>query len=150
MPVFRFKFESVLRYRQSRRDLCRQYLAQVLADDRQLFNQRERLQKEQQRQLQELRAIGKAGTISVEGATARRYYIGQLAGEIRVVDHNRTIVAGQIELCRKALAQAEKEMKVLEKLKDTQAALARNEQLRREGLELEEVWRAAHIREFSR
>jgi flagellar export protein FliJ len=150
MPAFRFKLEPVLRYRRSRRDLCRQYLAQVLADDRKLVEQRERIQKEQLRQLDELRGIGKSGTISVEGATARRYYLGQLAGEIRVVDHNRTIVAGQLELCRKALAHAEKEMKVLEKLRDKQALAARDAQLHREGLELEEVWQAAHMREVTR
>src|SRR5262245_51443657 len=135
MPAFRFKFESVLRYRKSRRDLCLQYLAQVLADDRALVTKREGLQRQQQSQLEELRAIGRVGRISVEGATARRYHIGQLSGEIRIVEHNRTVIAGQIDLCRKALAQAEKEVKVLEKLKEKQATLATQEQIRRESRE---------------
>jgi flagellar export protein FliJ len=150
MPAFKFKLASVLRYRQGRRDLCAQLLAQVLADDRVLLNEREGLERQRQAQLEELRAMGLAGRISVEGATARRYYLGQLAGDIRVVDHRRGIVAGQVELCRKALAQAEKDVKVLEKLEDKQAALARDEQRRREGRELEETWQAIHLREVAR
>jgi flagellar export protein FliJ len=150
MAAFRFKFESVLRYRRSRRDLCLQYLAQVLADDRALVVKREGLQKQRQVQLDELRVLGRIGKFSVDGATARRYYVGQLTSEIRLVDHNRSVVAGQIELCRKALAQAEKEVKVFERLKEKQAAHARHEQLHREGLELEEAWQAIHFQEFVR
>lgn len=150
MAAFRFKFESVLRYRKNRRDLCLQYLAQALADDRALVAKRESLEHRREVQLAELRTIGQNGRISVEGATARRYYIGQIGTEIRLVDHNRSVVAGQIELCRKALAQAEKEVKVLEQLKEKQAAAARHKQLQKEGHELEEAWQAIHFQEFVR
>jgi len=150
MAAFRFRLESVLRYRKSRRDLCQQYLAQVLADDRALLAKQEGLQTRRVSQLEELRKIGRGGRISVDAATSRRYHIGQLSGEIRVVEHNRTVIAGQIDLCRKALAQAEKEVKVLEKLKTKQSNLAQADQIRREGLAREEAWQAIHHREVFR
>ena len=149
MPEFRFKLDSVLRYRRSRRELCLQYRAEVLSDDRELLAQRDDLLSRRESQLQELRAIGRAGKVSVDRATARRYHIGRLSGEIRAVDHRRSLVAGQIELCRKAVAQAESEVKVLEKLQAKQAALARSAELRSEARELEEIWHAVRLREVS-
>jgi len=142
MTDFKFKFESLLRYRKNRRDLCLQLLSQILAEDRELMKKQESLVRSRLAQLEELRALGKQGVFEIEGATARHNYIGQLTGEIRRVEHRRDIVARQIELCRPAVTQAEQDVTALETLEEKQAAAFRYQQQRREVRELDESCRA--------
>ncbi|MEX2288129.1 MAG: flagellar FliJ family protein [Planctomycetaceae bacterium] len=150
MTDFKFKFESLLRYRKNRRDLCLQLLSQILAEDRELMKKQESLVRRRLVQLEELRALGKQGAFKIEGATARHNYISQLTGEIRLVEHQRDIVARQIELCRRAVTQAEQDVSALETLEEKQAADFRYQQQRREVRELDESCRANRLADASR
>ncbi len=145
MTNFVFKFESLLRYRKNRRDLCLQLLAQVLAEDRELMKKQESLVRSRLAQLEELRALGKQGAFEIEGATARHNYIGQLTGEICLVEHRRDVVARQIDLCRQAATQAEQDVSALETLEEKQAADFRYQQQRLEVRELDESCRATGL-----
>ena len=49
MSSFRFKFESLLQYRQRRRDLCVQTLAQALAQDQELATTQQSVEQTMQR-----------------------------------------------------------------------------------------------------
>lgn len=145
MKKFAFRLDSLLRYRESRRDLCRQVLAEVLADDRALVELGERLLRDRASQLDELRALGEAGRVDVDGSSARRYFAGQLTGEYRGVQRRREVVAQQIEMCRRALVQADRDVKVLEKMKDQQQAEFALEQDRAATRELGETWQSARL-----
>ena len=150
MKTFAFKFEPVLKLRRYRRDVCRQLLAQVLADDAQLVSQRQRLEFARERQLDELRALSEGGVVDISGAAARRYHSGQLAGEIRAVEYRREVVAQQIALCRQALVRADQDVKALEKIGEKQRREYEDEQDRLGARELEDVWSSARSAEIRR
>jgi len=150
LKTFAFKFEPVLKLRRYRRDLCRQLLAQILDDDARLVDSRRRLEDFRLRQLDELRDLGRAGAVNVDQSAARRYHSAQLAAEVRLVDHRRTIVAQQLDLCRQALVRADQEVKALEKIEERQRGEFVYEAERQAARELEDAWSAARAVEASR
>ncbi len=150
MPGFSFKFESLLSYRENRRDLCRQLLARVLADEQELIAQREQLVSHRIGQLEELRQISDMGRVDVDRSAARRYFAGRLVAEIDMVDRRRQLVVQQIGLCRQTLARADQDVKVLEKLKAKAKAAFDEREEKHLSRELEESWRAIHATEVSR
>jgi len=150
MPQFKFKFESVLKYRLYRLEQCRNLLAQILADDHSLVMNHRQLTQGKRLQIEDLRNLGRPGGIDVDAIAARRYYVGQLMGQMQMVEHQRRVIAEQIQMCRKALTKAEQEVKVLEKLKENHYAEHRYAQERRATHELEESWMASHAKEFTK
>jgi flagellar protein FliJ len=150
LKTFTFKFQSVLKLRQYRRDLCRQVLAQVLADDAALVTERARHEKNRNVQLEELRKIGAGGGVDVDRSSARRYFCGQLTTAMKIVDQRRAIVAQQISMCRAAVVRADQEVKSLEKIEENQRADFNYQTERTTARELEETWLAAHSMEFAK
>ncbi len=150
MKNFIFPFESLLNYRRSKCDLCRQLLAQVLASDHRLLADRKSLEQQRHKQLQELRELVAAGEVDVDRSASRRYFAGQVLGDIRLVDRNRQIVAEQLDLCRQALSKADRDVKVLEKLQAKQQAEFYYENRRRENRELAELWMATRYSDVSK
>lgn len=150
MKSFIFKLESLLRYRRHRRDLCRQLLADIFADDRRLQENRAALERQRTGQLGEIRALHEPGRIDIDRSAARRYFAGHVQNDILFIDRDREIVGEQMGQYRQALIQADREVKVLEKLRDKQHATFLYEQNRNEGRELEELWMATHLTEEAR
>ncbi len=148
MAGFQFRLESVLKVRESRRDLCRQVLGQVLHEQQKLENQKKRIEAERQSQLDELKSIAQEGQFDVDAMSNRRYYAGQLSSQILEIEHQKAFVSQQIKLCRQALTKADQEVKVIEKLKEKQLSEYTTAQLKKETQELEEVWMSTHARRF--
>ena len=140
MKKFNFRFDKLLEYRRSRRDLCRQLLAQLLADQSRLVTRRKSLERQRFDLLDELRGIGRHGAVDVDRSASRRYYAGQLVGEIRLAERNLELLGGQLQLCRGALTEADRDVKVLEKLQERRLAEYRYESERRSAREMEEAW----------
>ncbi len=145
MSRFRFRLDSLLRLRQYQRDLCQQELARKLAESEQLLNQRQRLERQREQVLRELRQLQQARVVKVERAAARRYYAGQVLAAILNVEQQRQRVLREVEQKRRELAEAEKRVQVLEKLKEKKLAEHVYETNRREGLQLEDAWSAAEL-----
>ena len=82
---FVFQLESLLRFRENRRDLCRQVLAQIFAEQKRLKQFRLSLEQQRIDQLDEMRQLGEQGEVDVDRSASRRYYAGQILGEIRAV-----------------------------------------------------------------
>ena len=150
LKLFQFKFQALLNYREYRRNLCRFYLAEVLANDRELVSQRRSLERNRSNQLDELRDLSRGGDVDIDRSASRRYFAGQLTGEMQLVDRNRSLIAQQLDLCRQALSKADQDVKVLEKLEEKQREEFQYNEERREAHELEEIWISGHIREFTR
>ena len=144
MRKFTFQFESLLKYRRNQRDLCRQLLAKVLADDDRLAAQKKTLVQNRNDLLDELRNLSQAGEIDVSRSASRRYYAGQLLGDIRLVERNQQLVLEQLQLCQQVLTKADQEVKVLEKLEERRRAEFLYEQERRTTHEVEDVWLAVN------
>jgi flagellar export protein FliJ len=150
MSGFVFTLQPLLNYRQGRRDLCRQLLAQIADDDRALAAKRDALADDRRRQLDQLRDLSQTGRVSIDGAAARRYYSGQLLAAMQGLDRQRALVAQQMELCRKALVQADVECKVLQRLEEKQRAAWRYAAERRAQHEREDLWTARRLAEAAR
>lgn len=140
MSGFRFRFETLLKVRRSRRDLCRQLLAQVMADHRRHAEQSAALESTRTEQMEQIRNLARSGNIDVDGVTRRRYFARQLEAEKAVLDQQYTILSQQLDLCRQALTKADQEVKVLERLQDRQKAQFDYKRLRTEALEREDAW----------
>jgi flagellar protein FliJ len=144
---FRFKLQSLLNIRRNRRDQCRQVLAEVLAHDDQLVARKTQYEQQRINQLGELRRLTSSGDLNVDASASRRYFAGQLTGWMLQVDQQRAIIAEQLELCRRALVQADQEVKALENLEEKQRAEYVYLQEQREQRELEDSWSATHREE---
>jgi flagellar protein FliJ len=147
---FVFSLSALLKYRKNRREHCQRLLAQVLADDAVLFSQRQKLLAERDRQFEEIRALSRRGRVTVDGAAARRYHSLQLLGSVRGIDEKRQVVAQQLQLCRQALAKADADVKVLERLEEKQRADFAYHAERRAQHEREDAWNARWLLEKSR
>jgi flagellar export protein FliJ len=150
LKEFQFKFQALLNYRKYRRNLCRLYLAEVLANDRDQISQLRSLERNRSSQLGELRDLSREGDVNIDRSASRRYFAGQLTGEMQLVIRNRSLIAQQLILCRQALSKSDQDVKVLEKLEEKQREEFRYDEERREAYELEEVWMSGHLREYTR
>lgn len=150
MARFQFRLASLLKYRESLRNQCRQMLAQWLARDAELIAEQRSLEQERERQLSEMRSEqSDASRLSVERLIARRYRAGQISADLSSLAERRRAVTEQVSLCRQALVKADQGVKALEQLADKQFAefLLTDEQ--RQAREREEIWLAGHWKELS-
>ena len=142
---FEFKLEALLKYRESRRDMCRQYLSQVLAEDQKLIDQKTEIQNNYAETEHHLKLLGQSGQFEIDKASVRRFHLGQLKLQMLQVDEQRRQLEEKLELCRKALLQADQEVKAIEKIKDKKISEHHYEQIKVENRELEENWQAAQL-----
>jgi flagellar protein FliJ len=142
---FVFSLASLLRYRRHRRDLCRQLLAEVLADEQRLHAEQRASEHERRELLAEIRELGDAGPVDIDRSAARRYYAAQLSRRIAGTAQRRQLVAGQLDLCRQALTRADGEVRMLERLEETRRAEHRYQEDRRAERELEDAWNSGQL-----
>jgi flagellar protein FliJ len=147
---FVFRLRSLLEFRRHRRDLCRQLMAQVLADEANLLSEQQTTLASREQQFQEIRDLSRRGRVVVEGAVSRRYHSGQLAGKLRNLEDQRRLVSQQLQLCRDALVKADTEVKVLERLKERQRQDYEYRAERHNQFEREDAWMARKLRETVR
>lgn len=147
MPQFRFRLESLQKFRENQRDLRRQALAQALAAEASLVEQQVEVERERESTLAELRAFNDGDRLSIDRAAARRYHAGQLAYRLRQLDLQRQQAAIVVAQCRQLLVQADQGVKVLEKLSEKQQAEFEAELERHAAREREDNWQAARLRE---
>ncbi|QDU79117.1 Flagellar FliJ protein [Polystyrenella longa] len=144
MKKFRYQLDPLLNYRESRRDICRQVLAQVLAADAEQLQHKNEIQQQYQAIEQEVKQMGVGGRVEIDRISARRFHLGQLKTQIRVIDENRRLLEEKIKHCRQALVEADQDVKVLEKIKSRKLTEHTKTQIHQENLEREETWRATH------
>lgn len=138
MARFLFRLKTLLRVREATRDERRGQLAEAYRVDEQLAATRDALQQEaagQKRRYGE--SLG--GEIDVDQLVSMHRYELVLRAEIHATDEQRKTLAVEIERRRKALVAAETEVKVLEKLRETQHVRHRAGEALAEMKELDEV-----------
>ena len=149
MAKFRFRLATLLRLREATRDQRRAELAEAYRVDEML-----------QEQLREVdgafgalrdacrKAVG-PGPVDIDGLlVAQRYELSLKARQRQIVEQ-RAAVAGEIERRREALVAANREVRVLENLRDKQAQRHRQEENRREIKFLDEVAQQRAVREVT-
>lgn len=138
-----FRFDTVLRIRETERDARRQALALQQADEASRRAERDRLIGERQQALYDLRTLTASSGWTAERALARQNHAEQLARDLARAEISLHEAVAQTALRRQELLEADTAVKALEKLADRhhsgqqQAELARDERdrddLRRPG-----------------
>lgn len=145
MARFQFRLQSLLNYRESRRDRVRQFLAQLLAKDQELSTQREAVLDQRTALLNEMHALQLAPQFNVDHAASRRYHAGQLMVEAEIIAQQRQKLGEQIAQCRQALIKADQNVKVLEKLFEQQHADFLVQDEHRQAKQREDAWQAGKL-----
>jgi flagellar export protein FliJ len=120
MPPFRFRLQTLERLREAARDACREQLADALRVDDLLRTEQERLD-ENVRTARGLQVVP-AGRVDVDRLLEAQRYESAVIVEVRRIVEQRARVAEEIERRREALVEADREVKVLEKLKAVRRA----------------------------
>lgn len=141
---FDFRFESLLRYRRSLRDECQRALGEVIARRETLQQQRHQIQNQLGEQSEQLRQIGLEAVLNVDGARSRQYYRTVLESELAAVHKQQDLAGHQLNRARQALVEADRQVQVLEKLKERQLQEYTEHTRRYEQRDLEDIWQGTH------
>jgi flagellar export protein FliJ len=119
MARFRFRLATVLKLREATRDERRGQLAEAYLAESKLRDRREVVEQE----LAELKALSghaASGSVDVERLLAASRFEAILRAEIQLIRQHETTLAAEIEKRRQALVIADRDVRVLEKLEETQ------------------------------
>ncbi len=139
MARFIFRLAALLRLRESRRDECRAALAEAYRVDEVLAKQLDGLDRELDALREFCRLKVSSRTIDVDRLVEAQRYELVARAQQRHVAQQRQTVAAEIEVRRQALVEADREVRVLEKLRQRQAEQHRREEDLREVKRLDEV-----------
>jgi flagellar protein FliJ len=139
MARFKFRLAALLRLRESRRDECRSALAEAYRVDDALKNQYDGLARELDLLREFCRLKASPGTVDIDRLVeAQRYELVARAQQRHVAQQRQAVVA-EIERRRQALVEADREVRILDKLRQRQAKQHRREDELREAKRLDEV-----------
>ncbi len=139
MAGFTFRLAALLRLRESRRDACRAALAESQRCDDVLQKQFDGLGRELDALRIFCRLKASPGVVDIDRLVdAQRYELVTRAQQQEVARQRQTLAA-EIEHRRQALVEADREVRVLEKLRQRQAEQHHREEERRESKRLDEV-----------
>jgi len=150
MQGFTFRLATLLRVREAARDERRMELAEACRVDDLLRRQSDGLAEEMGRLRKGCRVAAGPGTVDVDRLVEAHRYELALRARSHTVARQREVVATEIERREQALVEANREVRVLEKLRDRQVRKYRAEQNRREIKELDEVAVQRAAREVAR
>jgi flagellar FliJ protein len=150
MAKFKFRLSSLLRLRELERDDRRSALAQAYRAEAILKAQRQKLEAELMDVARRCRSVSAPGHVDVDGLLeVRRYEMVLKVGE-NELSRREAAVSAEIEKRRQALAEASREVRALEKLKQKQRHRHRQEENRQEIKLLDEAATLRSDREDTR
>src|SRR5207248_5496559 len=146
MSSFRFRLATLLRLREAARDERRARFAESQGAEQLILDRIAEIAREladvQQRSL----AAARPGPLDVDRLAEAARYEMILKVERESADQQRQAVAAEVAKRREALVAADREVRVLEKLRDAQLERHRDDQTRREAKQLDEVAVIRHAR----
>ena len=144
MPPFRL--HTLLRLRIAERDERRADLAKALRAEEMLRAEQARLNAEQAELAQRARSLKSPGAANVDALLSTHRYEVVLAAQARQLSAQLTQVAAEIERRRLVLVEADRQVRVLEKLRERQAAAARIQEERLDAKRYDELALIGHSR----
>jgi len=121
MAQFRFRLESLLKLRLAERDHRREELANAYRADQVLQQRRESVKTEIVDTQRLSKTCSAPGTIHVDWLLNAHRYELILAGQLQQIHRQRQLIATEIERRRQALVEADRELRILEKLRERYA-----------------------------
>jgi flagellar export protein FliJ len=146
---FKFRLATLLRLRDAARQDRRAELAEAYRLDDVLQQQLGRVEDELDRLRVQCRKTAGPGEVDVDRLLeAKRYEVALRTQELQIVKQRETVQA-EIQRRRQNLLDANREVRVLENLRDKQALQYRLEDERRESKRLDEVAQQQALREVA-
>jgi len=141
-----FRLHTLLRLRIAERDERRADLAKALRAEEMLRAEQSRLAAEQAELAQRERGLKSPGSANVDALLSTHRYEVVLAAQARQLSSQLTQVAAEIERRRLVLVEADRQVRVLEKLRERQAAAARIHEQRLDARRYDELAMIGHSR----
>jgi flagellar protein FliJ len=141
MARFKFRLATLLKLREATRDERRTELAQAYRADDVLSEHIQQVQNESNRLQEQCRKAAGPGTIDIDRLIEAQRYEIVLKLQQRHLNEQRAKLAAEIERRRVALLAANREVKVLEKLREHQLEKYKQEESRLDIKRLDEVAR---------
>lgn len=139
MAKFKFRLATLLRLRERARDDRRAQLAQAYQAEALLREEQQRLAQEVEELNQASRAACAPGTLNVDRLLQTRRFELVLKTQQQDLQKKQKILEEEIGRRREALVEANRQVRVLELLRDRQLARQRQEEERQEVKVLDEV-----------
>jgi flagellar export protein FliJ len=147
MSKFTFRLATLLRLREATRDERRAELAEAYRVDDALQRHLQRAEHDLQSLRAQCRKSVQPGEVDIDRLVeSQRYEVALSAQRLQLVRQRET-VQGEIERRRQVLAEASRDVRVLENLRDKQAGQHRYQEERREMKRLDEVAQQQALRE---
>lgn len=117
-----FRFDTVLRIRESERDICRMALAEAQRSEAELLAEHQRTSSERTDVLDELRTMHDGSAWAPDRVASRQQYAERLAAKLKGIECEMAVIAELLTHRRSALMEADTAVKALEKLAGRQLA----------------------------
>lgn len=145
MAGFKFRLSQLLQLRNTHRDQCREQLARAIQAESEILQSLEDHQLEIESHLNDMRTASRDATYSVSAVQRRRQYLGTLTNQTQATTQQLEQARLVVQHCRQALAAADQQVRMLEKMSDRQASEYQQLQERREQSQREEAWMSVHF-----
>jgi flagellar FliJ protein len=139
MAKFRFRLQAVLRHRLQIEEERQRALATVQQQLTTLTNELKAMDDQVEQANQDLRTNHLVGPVNVGYLTAHRRFIVGVRRQAMLLVQRMALVQKQVDEARLALAEAAKQRKIIEKLREKQLDRWRQEAARKEGDALDEI-----------
>lgn len=147
MAKFKFRLATLLRLREADRDERRGELAEAYRADEIMENQQKKLEADLAELAAKYREAVAPGPVSIDRLVETQRFEILLRAQCRHLIEQRELVAAEIERRRARLVEANREVHVLEKLKERQMQRYREEEGRREVKVMDETAGNRRLRE---
>jgi flagellar export protein FliJ len=139
MSTFRFRLSTLLRLREAWRDERRTQLAEAQQAEQLILDRIAEIDRELSDAARRSFDAARPGAVNVDRLADSARYEMILKVERQSADQQRQAVAAEMLKRREALVAADREVRVLEKLRDSQHERHRDEEARQEAKRLDEM-----------
>jgi len=146
MSSFHFRLETLRRLRLAERDLRRADLAKAIRAEEMLHSEDRTLQRQQAAAVQRGRRLKSPGSADVDALLQAHRYELVLAARRRQLAAQIAQVQAESERRRLALVEADRQVRVLDKLRERQAAVHRQLASREEAKQFDEIANIGYLR----
>ncbi len=139
MPSFQFRLSTLLRLREAWRDERRTHLAEAQQAEQLILDRIAEIERELADVERRSLDAARPGVVNVDRLADSARYEMILKVERQSADQQRQAVAAEVQKRREVLVAADREVRVLEKLRDSQHERHRDEEARQEAKRLDEM-----------
>lgn len=139
MAKFKYRLQTLLKLRETNRDERRSELTQAQQADDILYDRQSTIEQQRHELLESTRDSIKPGPVNLDHLVNSQRHDVMLKTEELLITEQRQQVAQEIERRRAVLVEANRNVRVLELLKEKQLTRHRQEEQRQETKQLDEV-----------